>query len=28
MTATRTLFDYGYQKAKRGYEWARKPPTI
>jgi predicted acylesterase/phospholipase RssA len=24
----RAMFDYGYQKAKRGYEWARKPPTV
>src|SRR5262245_50935191 len=22
----RALFDYGYQRAVRGYEWAHKPP--
>ena len=22
----RALFDYGYQKAIRGYDWAKKPP--
>jgi hypothetical protein len=22
----RSLFDYGYQKALRGYDWAKKPP--
>jgi len=24
----RSLFDYGYQKGKSGYEWAHKPPMI
>ena len=23
----RALFDYGYQKARRGYDWASKPPA-
>jgi hypothetical protein len=22
----RALFDYGYQKAVRGYDWSKKPP--
>ena len=24
----RALFDYGYQRARRGYEWAHEPPTV
>ncbi len=24
----RALFDYAYQKARRGYGWARKPPVV
>ena len=23
----RALFDYGYQRARRGYEWAKRPPV-
>lgn len=22
----RALFDYGYQRSRRGYDWAHKPP--
>ena len=22
----RALFDYGYQRARRGYDWAKQPP--
>ena len=22
----RTLFDYGFQKARHGYDWAKQPP--
>ena len=22
----RDLFDYGYQRARRGYNWAKQPP--
>jgi predicted acylesterase/phospholipase RssA len=24
----RALFDYGYQKALRGYDWAKRPPVV
>lgn len=24
----RALFDYGYQRARRGYDWAKKPPIV
>ena len=24
----RALFDYGYQRARRGYDWATKPPGV
>ena len=24
----RALFDYGYQRARRGYDWSKKPPLI
>jgi predicted acylesterase/phospholipase RssA len=24
----RALFDYGYQRARRGYEWAKQPPMM
>ena len=24
----RALFDYGYQRARRGYDWAKKPPFV
>ena len=24
----RALFDYGYQRARRGDEWAHQPPTV
>ena len=24
----RALFDYGYQKAVRGYDWAKRPPVV
>jgi hypothetical protein len=27
-TFMRALFDYGYQRARRGYEWAHEPPTV
>ena len=27
-TYMRALFDYGYQRALRGYDWAKKPPII
>jgi hypothetical protein len=23
----RALFDYGYQRARRGYDWAKQPPV-
>ena len=23
----RTLFDYGYERGRRGYDWARQPPN-
>jgi hypothetical protein len=23
----RTLFDYGYQRARHGYDWAKRPPA-
>jgi len=23
----RALFDYGYQRARRGYDWAKTPPV-
>ena len=23
----RALFDYGYQRARRGFEWAKRPPV-
>jgi hypothetical protein len=23
---TRVLFDFGYQRARRGYAWAKEPP--
>jgi hypothetical protein len=27
-TYMRALFDYGYQQALRGYDWAKKPPIL
>ena len=24
----RALYDYGYQRALRGYDWAKKPPIV
>jgi predicted acylesterase/phospholipase RssA len=27
-TYMRALFDYGYQRARRGYEWVKQPPMI
>ena len=27
-TYMRALYDYAYQRARRGYDWAKKPPII
>ena len=24
----RALYDYGYQRARRGYDWSKKPPLL
>jgi len=24
----RALFDYGYQRARHGYDWAKSPPAM
>jgi hypothetical protein len=24
----RALYDYAFQRARRGYDWAKKPPII
>jgi hypothetical protein len=27
-TYMRALFDYGYERARNGYDWAKKPPLV